>query len=98
MKKKIIIIVSIIVSLLIISGIVTTIILLNKDEKKPKSENKAKYVLLENSNMTYKYVSTYKEYLKLMEDEEITKEDDYVAFSKDDFKNQKYLFVIVPFD
>ena len=98
MKKKLIIIS--IIGLLIIGGIVTSIILLNKkDDNKPKKkENETKYILLENSNLTYKYVSTYKEYLKLVEDEKITKSDDYIAFSKADFKNQKYLFVVVPFD
>ena len=97
MKKKIIIIAGIV--LVIAAAIIATILIIkNNDDEKPKKENKTKYVLLENSNLTYKYVSTYKEYLKLMEDEEITKEDDYVAFSKADFKNQKYLFVVVPID
>lgn len=100
MKKKLIIIGSIIGALLVIGGIVTTIILLNnKDDDKPKkNKNESKYTLLKSGNYSYGFVSSYKEYTKLMEDEKITKEDDYKAFSKNDFKNQKYLFVIVPID
>ncbi len=100
MKKKLIIIGSIIGALLVIGGIVTTIILLNnKDDDKPKKkDNDSKYTLLKSGNYSYGFVSSYKEYTKLMEDEKITKEDDYEAFSKSDFKNQKYLFVIVDID
>lgn len=99
MKKKIII--AIIIILLLISGVVTTIILLNNkddDKKKKKEETKTEYKLLENGNIKYAYISSYKAYTKLMEDEKITKSDDYVAYSKDDFKDQKYLFVILPYD
>ena len=99
MKKKVIIIVSIIIAILLIAGGITAFFLLRGE--KPSNggnNNKTKYTVLNNSNVAYKFIDSFDEYNDFMVDEEITKSDDYKAYGKDDFKDQTYLFIIVPYD
>lgn len=70
----------------------------NKKDNRETEEKYEDYKRLKNDNIKYKYIESYDEYLDLIEDEDFSKNDYYKTFSKKDFKNSKYLFVIIPFD
>ena len=82
--------------LILLTAGVTAYIIFKPTNDKPKTNKYRDYKILENENLSYKYITSYKEYIEFMEDEEITKSDYYEAFSKDDFDNQDYVFVIIP--
>lgn len=87
-----------IVGLLVLTACVIIVFLVIWSKKGNNDEKKKDYVLLENNHIKYKYIKTYDEYLDLMDDEEISKSDDYKSYSKEDFKNNNYLFIIMPYD
>lgn len=85
------------VVLFIFSFIIMLLFFIVRDNNK-NNNNESDYVLLENSNLKYKYISSYEDYMNFMDTEEITKNDYYKAYSLEDFKNQTYLFLVMPYD
>ena len=70
---------------------VIIIILLNQKD----IEEEQQYEILENPNISYKYIDTYEQYKEFIEkeDNEMTKE-----LKEQDFINKKYLFYTMPID
>lgn len=70
----------------------------DKKYAKDTEEKYDDYKRLKNNSIKYEYIDSYDEYLNFMEEEDFSKSDYYETFSKKDFKNSKYLFVVIPFD
>ena len=92
---------SIIGGLLLIIGI--TIIFTShyhfrKNNNNHGSNPKDGYELVDNDYIKSYFIDSYEEYVKFMEDEEISKSDYYKAYNEKDFDGKKYVFVVVPID
>ncbi|MBO4245728.1 MAG: hypothetical protein J5892_03190 [Bacilli bacterium] len=99
-KKVVTIIICTIILILLATGVLTAFFYIRgrKPNNNGGSNNKTKYIYLNNPNVAYEYIDSYKKYSDFMEKQEITKDDEYELFSKNDFKDQTYLFIVVPYD
>lgn len=104
MKKNFLeIIGGILVFAFVVSLVIVAMCLKGKDKDKEKEpdnpkEPETKYELLDNDYITYDYISSYDEYHEFMEEQKFSKSDYYITFSEEDFEDQTYLFVVIPYD
>ena len=98
MKKKNVL--EIIGGILVLAGVIILCIAYPflRGDKTKNNNNKTKkgYDLIE--NYEYEFLESYEDYLNFIEEYDVTKYDYYKALTRKDFKNQAYLFVVVPFD
>lgn len=69
----------------------------NKSNNGSNNKKFKKYSLL-NNDIKYEYIDSYEDYINFISDNEITKSDYYKTFAEEDFDDNLFLFVIVPFD
>ena len=100
MKKKNVL--EIIGGILVLAAVIILIFIVpvgkNKSNNGSNSNNNKKYVLLENDDIKYEYISSYKDYLDFIEEYDVTQYDYYKVLTKKDLEDQAYLFVVVPYD